>query len=116
MPLNTQILRNGKALSIRWGGFHVAAMALASAFDSGEGPLADITKIYAVEPALFDCYPDAPFPISRSIEFHLTSYSALAQTPLNNGSYTLQYKHQFRDMEDGEIFVLLPGDTLVAFR
>lgn len=116
MPLSTQIIRNGYAMSVRWGNFHVAAMALAASFDTNEGPFSEPAKIYDVDPRLFECYPDAPFPISPTVAFQLTNYSVLAMTPLNKGTYTLNRKHQFSDMADGEIFLLLPGDLLIAYR
>jgi hypothetical protein len=116
MPLNTQIIRDGQSLSLQWGDFHIAAMALASGFDAGMEPLSDPTKIYEIDPRRFDCYPDAPFPITRGMSFHLASYPALAKTPLNAGEYTLTSKHQFIDIMDGEILTLLPGDILRAWR
>lgn len=33
MPLHTQIIRDGKPLSLRWGDFHIAAMAVAASID-----------------------------------------------------------------------------------
>jgi hypothetical protein len=116
MPLNTQIVRDGEALRLHWGDFHIAAMALAASFDSGEGPFAKFTDIYEVDPKMFECYPDAPFPIQRNIAFMLTSYPMLGRTPLNNGSYTLKRRHKFIDTSDGEVLILLPGDELVAVR
>ena len=119
MPLSTQILRNGEPIPVRWGDFHVAAMALAAAFDVREGFLSDLTAIYetgALPPEAFDCYPDAPFPITRSIAFEIASYPVLAKTPLNEGSYTLTRKHKFIDLVDGEVLELRPGDELLAYR
>jgi hypothetical protein len=113
MPLNTQIIRNGEALKIRWGGFHIAAMALAASFDSGEGPL-QIDKIY--EEYKHENYPEEPFPVTRQIVFVLSDYMALAKTPLNEGQYTLIHEHKFVDTTDGEVLILLPGDLLVAVR
>lgn len=113
MPLNTQIIRNGEPMKLHWGNFHIAAMALAAAFDAKEGPLGDMTKIYEnVE----HVHPYMPFPIARGIAFMLTEYGALSKTPLNEGSYTLKYGHSFIDLADGEVLELLPGDELVAYR
>lgn len=117
MPLNTQIVRNGEALKLRWGNFHVAAMALAASFDAGkESAISDPTKVYDAPPETFDNYPDEPFPVSRQIAFILTDYGALSKTPLNEGSYTLTKAHKFVDVMDGEILEFLPGDVLHAYR
>lgn len=117
MPLITRIIRNGEPLSLRWGDFHVAAMALAACFDSGSWPELDSpSKIYDAEPGTFDCYPDAAFPITRAIAFHLCSYPVLGRTALNDGPYTLTKRHRFIDEEDGEVLELLPGDVLLAVR
>lgn len=111
MPLSTQIIRNGEPLVLRWGSFHIAAMAIAASVDKGEGPLSDLSKIYDAEFASFD-----PFPISSQLAFILTDYGALGKTPLNEGRYTLTKRHAFCDASDGEILELLPGDILVAYR
>lgn len=112
MPLNTQIIRNGEPLQLRWGDFHIAAMALAASFDAHDGPLADPTKIYEIK----HVHPYMPFPVSRSVALMLSDYGALAKTPLNYGVYTLRYGHSFIDLADGEIIELLPGDELRAIR
>lgn len=117
MPLSTQIIRDDEPLKLHWGNFHVAAMALASCFDSGDGKvIKGPESVYEVDPKMFECYPDAPFPVTQSISFALADYGALSTTPLNNGAYTLKSKHAFRDNVDGEILVLLPGDVLHAWR
>jgi len=113
MSLNTQIIRNGEPLRVRWSDFHIAAMALVAGFESKQGPLGDMTKIYANE---LHVHPHMPFPITRGIAFHVASYPALAKTPLNEGHYTLKYGHSFIDMSDGEVFEFLPGDELIAYR
>jgi hypothetical protein len=113
MPLNTQVIRDGESVKVRWGDFHVAAMALAAAFDDKEGLLGDMTKIYADK---LHTHPYMPYPISRSVAFWVTSYGALAQTPLNEGQYALKYDHSFIDLVDGEIFELLSGDKLIMYR
>jgi hypothetical protein len=116
MPLHTSITRDGEQLSLRWGDFHVAAMALASMFDSGTGPCKDPSVVYEAPAEMFECYPDAPFPVTRRIAFELTSYPVLGLTPLNFGAYTLKGKHKFMDLQDGEVLELLPGDELRAVR
>lgn len=113
MPLNTEILRDGKPLPIRWGQFHVAAMVLAATFDSGQGPYEDNRPEIIVGEGYS---PDVPIGIPRSIAFQLTSYGAIATTPLNDGEYTLKAGYTFADASDGEIFELKPGDTLIAYR
>jgi hypothetical protein len=113
MPLHTQVIRDGESVKIPWGDFHVAAMALAAAFDAKEGPLGDMTKIYADE---LHVHPHMPYPITRGVAFMVTTYGALAQTPLNAGSYVLKHGHSFIDLVDGEIFELLPGDELIMYR
>jgi hypothetical protein len=121
MPLNTQILRDGESLPLRWGDFHVAAMVLAATFDSGVGPFEDntpptvLTNTKTKEEVPFN-YPLEPLPITRRDAFDLTDYSAIATTPLNEGSYELKGPHRFIDCADGEILELLPGDVLKAWR
>jgi hypothetical protein len=117
MPLNTQIIRNGEALKLRWGNFHIAAMALASMFDADyEGVIQGPEDVYQVDLRMFECYPDAAFPVTRQMAFVLTDYGALGKTPLNYGRYTLKGKHKFLDENDGEVLELLPGDMLHAYR
>jgi hypothetical protein len=113
MPLTTQIIRNGEPLKVRWGDFHIAAMALAAGFESKEGPLGDMAAIYE---NVKHVHPYMPFPISRGVAFYVSTYPALATTPLNEGNYTLKYGHSFIDLADREVLVLLPGDELVAYR
>jgi hypothetical protein len=116
MPLTTQIVRNGEPLKVRWGDFHVAAMALAACFDLQQEFIGNPNDVYEKDQPELVCYPDAPFPITNALAFYLTSYPMLAKTPLNSGSYILTRKHKFRDLTDGEVLELLPGDELVAYR
>lgn len=129
MPLNTRILRNDEPLKMPhgWNHFHVAAMTLAAAFDSGQGPFEDNTPEFAYEPDLEgdlaylagktqDDYPEIPCPVSPRNCWDLVGYHILATTPLNYGRYTLKRPHKFLDTTDGEILELLPGDILIAFR
>jgi hypothetical protein len=116
MPLATQILRNGERLQLPWGDFHVACMSLAACFDSGTGPTPGPNQVYDRPSGFFDCYPDATFPVSQPLAFMLCSYPMLAKTPLGDGPYTLTRRHKFRDVVDGEILTLLPGDVLIAQR
>jgi hypothetical protein len=124
MPLNTEIIRSGETLKLRWGHFHIAAMALAASFDDPEckNSINAPWKVYegdpVGDPAFWECYPDMPFPISSQVRFWLTDYSALAKTPLNFGAYTLKAKQSFIDVADAdhEVLRLLPGDELHAVR
>jgi hypothetical protein len=110
MPLNTQIMRDGKNLPVRWGGFHVGAMVLAASWDSGTGPFEDNSPPTDID------YPTEPCPLSFRDAFSLMSYPVIATTPLNKGEYTLTGTHRFIDTSDGELFELLPGDILRAWR
>jgi len=116
VPLKTTIARDGELLQLRWGDFHVAAMALASMFDAETGPCPNPGSVYQTDPARFDCYPDAAFPMTRQVCFILNEYGALRKTPLNYGEYTLRRKHKFMDLANGEVLMLLPGDVLHAYR
>lgn len=125
MPLETEIRRNGKPLKLRWSGFHVTAMVMAAAFDSGEGPFQgkqepgkyrynDDAPEYAG--MTNEDYPGAPCPINPGDSWLLCSYPYIAMTPLNKGKYTLKETHRFLDTTDGEVLELLPGDELRAWR
>src|SRR5262245_23120733 len=103
MPLNTQILRDGEELSLRWGEFHVAAMTLASAWDSGEGELAKTCP----PPADYNPAEEA-YSLDPGETFLLATYHVIGETPLNSGSYTLKGPHTFHDPTDGEVLSLLP--------
>lgn len=116
MPLNTSIIRNGEMVPLRWDNFHVASMALAASFDAEFGVIGAPEKVYEVDPRMFECYPDAPFPVTRQMAFMLTGYGALSKTPLNDGHYILTKRQHFIDVTDGEILALLPGDELNAYR
>jgi hypothetical protein len=115
MPLNTQIVRNGEPLKLPhgWGGFHVAAMVIAVALDTGEGPWEDNTLV-----GLFgaDANSEDPIGITQKDSFDLVNYGALAATALNSGSYTLKGTYTFIDRSDGEEFILKSGDVLHAYR
>jgi hypothetical protein len=116
MPLNTRIIRDGEPLKLPngWGGFHIAAMVVAAALDSGQGPWKEntMTGIYGD-----DAKPGDLIGISHKDTFSLVSYGVLASTPLNEGSYTLKNgPYNFLDKTDGEEFTLLEGDELHAYR
>jgi hypothetical protein len=88
-------------------------MTLAAALDSGQGPWESNTIEFIFEGQL---PADTPIPVSRALWRRLMSYSVIALTPLNDGSYTLQKNWTFRDPEDGEILALQAGDVLIAYR
>lgn len=44
MPLNTEIIRDGETLKLRWGAFHITAMVIAASIDSGESPFKGMKK------------------------------------------------------------------------
>lgn len=121
MPLITQVTRDGERLRLAWGDFHVAAMVLAACFDAGGADgskgkfLTGPGQVYDADPREFDCYPDAPFPVTKTLAFHLCTYTMVAASPLRDGEYTLRGKHKFVS-PDGEVLEFLPGDVLSAFR
>lgn len=112
MPLNTQIVRNGEPIRLPngWGGFHMAAMVYASAFEATDGPNAHMAPNEELN------YPDEPQAITPGNVMAAADYGAIASTPLNGGSYTLKERHKFIDITDGEVLELLPGDELRAWR
>lgn len=110
MPLITSIVRNNEPLPIKWGGWHVACMAVAAALDSEKGGLYNFLKDHDDElPNIFNS-------ISINTVRELVTYSVLGETPLNNGAYTLKSSYKFTDPMNGEILELLPGDTLTVYR
>lgn len=122
MPLITQVIRDGKSVPLRWGDFHVAAMVIASAIDSGKGPFKvnTLEGILRPNPGAHAAlnYPHDPITITPADSFGLCSYPVLAASSLDCGrkGYTLKSEHHFMDSQDGEDFRLLPGDILVAYR
>ncbi|HSW91514.1 MAG TPA: hypothetical protein VLG09_02620 [Candidatus Saccharimonadales bacterium] len=113
MPLNTQIKRDGDALIIAWGSFHVAAMIIAASYDSGKGPFEDNTE---PEMAVNKETGERGHYISPSDCFLLCDYGHIAMTPLNDGPYTLTRSYTFVDGMDGEVFTLQAGDVLKMWR
>lgn len=129
MPLNTQIIRDGEPMSVRWGNFHVAAMAIASALDGHADDKAladafekDITEMRSGARNVND-YPesllgpdaDLGIPVPASWCFQLSDYGALGACGLDKAP-VLTKRYTFWDPSDDEIFTLLPGDKLVAYR
>lgn len=114
MPLSTQIIRNGEALALRWGGFHVAAMVYAVTIDSGKGPFTDNEQV--AKDALRLMEEQEHIGISPRDAFELMDYSVIGATPLNSGNWTMTQRLSFIDKTDGEVLELLPGDVLSAGR
>jgi hypothetical protein len=110
MPLNTQVERDGETLSIPWGHFHVAAMAVATMYEHPE-----IWKDARPIEGVIEDYPLAPMPLTPSDVFLLVDYGVLGAI-FPEGSYTLRDSHAFIDTTDGEIFRLEPGDVLRVWR
>jgi hypothetical protein len=114
VPLETEVLRNGRRRrDIKWQGFHVAAMIIAAALDSGKGPWEDNTQ-EGVFGDRVPGYPSEPAPITRSDIWQLVSYPVIATTPLGRGSYVLKNDHRF--MFEGTLFELRAGDELRTAR
>lgn len=125
MPLNTQVLRNNRPRKdIKWGGFHVAAMVCAAAWDSDIGPFVDNSEPEMQEPEMTTATKDEAEkmfgPLGHYISpkdvWELMNYGVIAATPLNDGSYTLKKNYTFVDSMDGEVFELKAGDTLKVWR
>jgi len=112
MPLETRIIRDGEPLRIPWGGFHVAAMVMVATLETGKGPFKDNTR----EGLLTEECGGLPIAITPRLTFELMSYPAIGATALNDGPYTVQEEWTFQDVTDGEVFTILPGDKLVAYR
>lgn len=106
MPLNTQIIRDGKAIEVPWSDYHVTAMILAAAFEQGKA-----------EPPEEISYPTEACGISPQDAFLLTNYAVIAET-IGDG-YTLKHAHNFTfTYGDGrpDTLFLMPGDVLKAWR
>jgi hypothetical protein len=104
MPLNTHIEREGETLKLRWGGFHVAAMLYAIAFERElTSPNDDVD------------YPTQAQAISPANIFDVTNYPTISEV-CPGGEYTLTRQHHFWDPMDGEYFKLEPGDKLSFWR
>jgi hypothetical protein len=114
MPLNTQIMRDGKVLKVKWGGFHVAAMVIAASADSGKGPYKDMKSFKAEIKGLME--KQGAVGINPSDTWSLMDYGAISMTPLNAADYTLKERWVFQDNTDGEKWELLPGDVLKMWR
>lgn len=115
MPLNTRIIRDGKPLDLRWGGFHVASMVYACVIDSGEGPFVDNASVREQALALME--KDGAIAITPKDAFDLMSYPVIGQTPLNAADYTMvNYDLKFVDIEDGEELEIEKGDVLSMSR
>jgi len=111
MPLATQVVRDGAPLRIRWGGFHVAAIALAALVEHHEQLSAAFTRDLAAQ----GWDGEQPVTITPALAHDLADYSVMGLA-FPAGEYTLAERHAFVDSADGEVFVLEPGDVLKAWR
>lgn len=123
MPLITSVIRNGEAVPIRWGSFHVGCMVIAAAIDSGRGPWEDnshegiITETLTDDPELKALIQAGVIPLApKDYCGLLVSYPVIGMTPLNDGEYMLSKDYAFMDLADGEMFYLFKGDILNAYR
>lgn len=114
MPLNTQIVRNGESLPLRWGDFHVAAMVQAATIDSGQGPYVDNADVQKTALRLME--EQGNIAITPDQGWRLASYDVIGATPLNHGEWTMTRRLVFIDVTDGEELELLPGDVLKMSR
>jgi hypothetical protein len=115
MPLDTSIVRDGKPLKLRWGGFHVAAMVYAVSIDSGVSPFTDIEVVRASAKQLME--EQGEIGITPKDAFELTDYGVIGATPLNSADYTMkEWTLTFIDITDGERFTIKPGDVLSMSR
>lgn len=117
MPLNTQIIRDGEEMKLRWGHFHIVAMTIASVLELEPEDDKFFTHPVEVREELAENgYPAEPTPITPRMTFEMVGYHVLSNTPLNDGEVTLTKHHKFVDIMDGEILELQPGDVLRAWR
>jgi hypothetical protein len=115
MPLQTQIIRDGEVMKLKWGGFHVAAMVIAASADSGQGPYKDMSAFQKEIKDLME-KQDA-VGVNPSDVWSLMDYGAISATPMGTGGeYELKERWVFHDNSDGEVLELLPGDILRAWR
>lgn len=114
MPLITEIKRDGKAMKLAWGGFHIAAMVYAVTIDSGKGPFKNNAAVQEEAKKLME--KQGSIGVTPSDAFSLSMYPVIGATPLNDGPYTMKSEITFLDTADGEVLVLKPGDILSAWR
>lgn len=116
MPLHTQVVRDGEPLQLQWGIFHVTAMVVAVAMDSGEGPFESNSPDGIVTGGAYQPGQGISIRPADSTGLTMQMYAALATTPLGRAPYTLRAGYRFRDSTDGEVFELRAGDQLIAYR
>lgn len=106
MPLNTEIVRNGKALEVKWDYAVLSAMYTAAVQE------AEPKREYK-EGSAFGDLEDGHF-----VDFSLAPiYYLNWKTPLvSSGKQTLERQHTFYLYEDQDPLVLEPGDILRAYR
>lgn len=89
MPANTQIVRNGEAISLRWGWWHIEKLYEAA----GNEDSRVIVKRKDGESEMFHMmFPNHP------------------------STFTFRKYHKFVDESDGEVFEIFPGDEYSAWR
>lgn len=97
MPLQTRICRDGKALSLCWGGWHLQVMR-----DTAILEMLGYTMESAPRELVYD---------TEAWRDH--SHRELPKTELHStGKQTLQHHWNWRDPADGEVLRLQPGDVL----
>ena len=115
MPLFTQIERDGNMLELRWGEFHVACMKLAAWFDNKSDE--EMKKVITGDENDPNEYPETPLGLGSLDILSVVGYGVLSETELaSKGVQVLNKVHRFVDVEDNEVFELLPGDTLKMWR
>lgn len=140
MPLNVQILRDGKHVPRSGDFWIVGCMLIAASIDSGKGPFEENTFM-GIEgrerPTQWHdpnycsglnqdkedqflctgCAKAFPIVIGRAFMCRDIHYGTLGMTPLNDGNYTVKNgPYMFVDQMDGQVFTIETGDVLVAFR
>lgn len=89
MPVNTEIIRDGERVKIRWGWWHIERLA--------EAMLEECPTH-----KLFMGFPNEPDPNSEEKDRY--------------GEFTFTMRHEFTDETDGEVFIIEPGDRYKAWR
>lgn len=104
MPLNVEVIRARKPVQVRWGHFHLNAMYTAAVREAAP----ELELASGVTIGEFD----------GIVDFASTGiYYLDIEAPLvRRGEQTLLDTHEFVDPTDGEVFTLLPGDVLRAWR
>jgi len=108
MPLNTEIIRDGQILNVKWTETHPAAMVAAIAFETDESPFNYFSPNQGLD------YPNEPQGIDYRNIVDLCNYGLIGSLPLENGQYTLKQDHYFVG-PSGEV-KFKAGDILKLYR